>query len=136
MSFEHIAEHLNREAFSPPKRTDQFTGGMIARLLSRRGLHGPRPRTMVKAGALEPHAYWLSDLARALTLPRSTLYKWQRLGWVHSRKVAAALGRLALWADDEELKRLRQLRLYKRQWPEPRYPATLTTPKAREAGES
>jgi hypothetical protein len=61
MSFAHIAEPLNREAFSPPKRTDQFTGGMIARLLSRRGLHGPRPRPMVKAGVLEPHAYWLSD---------------------------------------------------------------------------
>jgi hypothetical protein len=105
-------------------------------LLSRRGLHGPRPRTMVKAGVLEPHEYWLSDLARELTLPRSTLYKWQRLGWVYSRKVAEALGRLALWADDEELTRLRQLRLYKRQWPAPRYPATLTTPKAREEGES
>jgi hypothetical protein len=61
MSFAHIAEHLNREAFYPPKRTDQFNGGMIARLLSRRGLHGPRPRTMVKAGVLEPHEYWLSD---------------------------------------------------------------------------
>jgi hypothetical protein len=136
MSFEHIAEPLNREAFYPPKRTDQFNGGMIARLLSRRGLHGPRPRTMVKAGVLEPHEYWLSDLARELTLPRSTLDKWQRLGWVYSRKVAEALGRLALWADDEELTRLRQLRLYKRQWPDPRYPATLTTPKAREEGES
>jgi hypothetical protein len=136
MSLEHIAEHLNREAYSPPKRTDQFNGGMIARLLSRRGLHGPRPRTMVQAGVLEPHEYWLSDLARELTLPRSTLYKWQRVGWVHSRTVAEALGRLALWADDEELERLRQLRLYKRQWPAPRYPATLTTPKAREEGES
>ena len=61
MSFEHIAEHLNREAFSPPKRADQFNGGMIARLLSRRGLHGPRPRTMGQAGVLEPHEYWLSD---------------------------------------------------------------------------
>ena len=60
MSLEHIAEHLNREAFSPPKRTHQFNGGMIARLLSRRGLHGPRPRTMVQAGGLEPHEYWLS----------------------------------------------------------------------------
>jgi hypothetical protein len=136
MSFEQIAEHLNREACYPPKRTDQFNGGMIARLLSRRGLHGPRPRTMVQVGVLEPHEYWLSDVARELTLPRSTLYTWQRLGWVYSRTVAEALGRLALWADDEELKRLRQLRLYKRQWPEPRYPATLTTPKAREEGES
>ena len=66
--------------------------------------------------------------------PRSTLYKWQRVGWVHCRKVAEAFGRLALWADDEELERLRQLRLSKRQWPDPRYPATLTTPKTREKG--
>ena len=136
MSFAHIAAHLTREAFSPPKRTDQFTGGMMARVLSRRGLHGPRPRPMGKAGVLEPHEYWLSDVARALPLPRSTLDQWQRFGWVHSRKVAEALGRLALWADDEELKRLRQLRLSTRQWPDPRYPATRTTPKAREAGAS
>ena len=134
MSFEQIAEHLNREGFSPPKRSDQFNGGMMARLLSRRGLHGPRPRAMVEASVLEPHEYWLSDLARELPLPRITLYKWQRLGWVHSRKVAEALGRLALWADDEELERLRQLRLSKRQWPAPHYPATLTTPKNREGG--
>jgi len=133
--FEQIAEHLNRAGFAPPKRADQFNGGMIARLLSHRGLHGPRPRAMVETGVLEPHEYWLSDLARELHLPRITLYKWQRLGWVHSRQAAEALGRLALWADDEELERLRQLRLYKRQWPEPRYPATLTTPKIREGGE-
>ena len=122
------------ETFYPPKRTDQFNGGMIARLLSRRGLHGPRPRVMVEAGVLEAHEYWLSDLARQLNLPRITLYKWQRLGWVHSRKVAEALGRLALWADVEEVERLRQLRLYKRQWPDPRYPAPLTTPKTRQKG--
>ena len=134
MSFAHIAAYLNREGFYPPKRTDQFNGGMIARLLSRRGLHGPRPRAMVKVGVLEPHEYWLSDLARELTLPRITLYKWQRVGWVHRRKVAEALGRLALWADDEELERLRQLRLYKRQWPDPCCAATLTTPKARQEG--
>lgn len=136
MSFAQIAEHLNGEGFYPPKRTDRFNGGMIARLLSQRGLHGPRPRAMVETGVLEADEYWLSDLARQLNLPRITLYKWQRLGWVHSRKVAEALGRLTLWADDEELERLRQLRLYKRQWPNPRYPATLTTPKPREKGET
>ena len=50
------------------------------------------------------------------------------------RKMAEALGRLPLWADDEELERLRQLRLYKRQWPDPCCAATLTTPKARQEG--
>ena len=135
LSFEQVAEHLNDEGFYPPKRTDQFNGGMIARLLSRQGLHGPRPRTMAKVDVLQSHEYWLSDLARSLSMPNATLYKWQRLGWVHSRKVADAFGRLALWADDEELERLRQLRLFKRQWPEPRYPARLTTPKTRSDGE-
>jgi hypothetical protein len=80
-------------------------------------------------GKISPSEYAIDlRLSRFTWMP--PLYKWQRFGWVHSRKVAEALGRLALWADDEELKRLRQLRLYKRQWSEPRYPATLTTPKA------
>ena len=60
-SFAQIAEHLNREGFYPPKRTERFTEEMVARLLSRRGLHGPRPRAMAEAGVLRPHEYWLAD---------------------------------------------------------------------------
>ena len=131
LSFAQMAEHLNAEGFYPPKRTDRFTGAMIARLLRRRGLHGPRPWAMVAAEVLEPHEYWLSDLARELTMPNATLYKWQRWGWVHSRNVAEASGRLALWADADELERLRRLRAYPRQWPEPRYPQALIQPKER-----
>ena len=65
-------------------------------------------------------------------MPIATLHKWQRLGWVHSRKVTVASGRWALWADADELERLRHLRAYQRKWPEPRYPPTLTTPKRRD----
>ena len=61
MRVAQIAEPRNRAGFYPPKRRDHFTGGMIARLLRRRGLHGPRPRAMGEAGVLEPHEYWLSD---------------------------------------------------------------------------
>jgi hypothetical protein len=43
-----------------------------------------------------------------------------------------ASGRWALWADADELERLRQLRAYQRKWPEPRYPQALTTPKRRD----
>jgi DNA invertase Pin-like site-specific DNA recombinase len=135
ISFEQIAVHLNREGFYPPKRVDRFSGAMVAGLLSRRGLHGPRPRVMVEAGVLKPHEYWLTDLARELTMPIATLHKWQRCGWVHSRKVSVAAGRWAIWADDEERLRLKRLRAYKRKWPEPHYPEALTTPKAREEGE-
>jgi Recombinase/Recombinase zinc beta ribbon domain len=130
-SFATIAEHLNLEGFYPPKRTERFTGETVARLLSRRGLHGPRPRAMVDASVLRPEEYWLADLARELTMPIATLHKWQRVGWVHSRKVAVAAGRWAIWADADELQRLRQLRAYQRKWPEPRYPPALTTPTCR-----
>jgi DNA invertase Pin-like site-specific DNA recombinase len=131
-SFVQIAEQLNREGFYPPKRTDHFTGETVARLLRRRGLHGPRPRTMVDASVLRAHEYWLADLAREVPMPIATLHKWQRLGWVHSRKVPVASGYWAIWADADELERLRQLRAYQRKWPEPRYPQTLITPKRRD----
>jgi hypothetical protein len=84
---------------------------------------------MVEGNVLQPHEYWLADLARELHMPIATLHKWQRLGWVHSRKVPVASGRWAIWADTDELERLRQLRAYRRKWPEPRYPQALTTPK-------
>ncbi len=84
---------------------------------------------MAESELLEEHEYWLTDLARKLAIPVATLHKWQRVGWVHSRKVQVAGGRWALWADDYEVSRLKRLRSYRRQWPNPRYPEELTTPK-------
>ena len=60
-SLAQIAEHLHREGFFPPKRTEHFTGEMVARLRSRRGLHGPRPRAMSATSVLGPQEYWLAD---------------------------------------------------------------------------
>ena len=131
-SFAQIAEPVNREGFSPPKRTERFTGETVARVLSRRGLHGPRPRAMANVSVLRPHEYWLADLAREGPMPIATLHKWQRLGWVHSRMVPVASGRWAIGADANELERLRQLRAYQRKWPEPRSPQALTTPQRRD----
>ena len=60
-SFAPIAEHLHRDGFSPPKRTERFPGETVARLLSRRGWQGPRPRAMAPVSVLRPHEYWLAD---------------------------------------------------------------------------
>jgi hypothetical protein len=128
-SLSATAEHLNQEGFYPPKRTDHFTSQMIGRLLRDRRPAVRRPRAMSDPTLLEEHEHWLPDLARQLGVPVATMHKWQRLGWVQSRKVDVAGGRWALWADDDELKRMRRIRRYKRAWPEPRYPAELTTPK-------
>jgi hypothetical protein len=130
-NFVHIAAYLNREGFSPPKRTQRFTGSIVARLLRQRGLHGLRPRAQGEMTVLPLHEYWLTEVARRVKMPIATLHKWQRLGWVHSRKVAVAGGRWAIWADLSELERLRRLRAYKRKWPESHYPRELPTPKPR-----
>jgi hypothetical protein len=79
-SFAQIAERLNCDGLYPPKRTDRFRGSMVARWLSLRGLHGPRPRPMVDTAVLQPYEYWWTDVARTMNMPTATVHKWQRLG--------------------------------------------------------
>jgi hypothetical protein len=61
-------------------------------------------------------------------MPIATLHRWQRVGWITSRKVTAAGGRWAIYADADELLRLRRLRDSPRGWPQP-YPTERITPK-------
>jgi len=86
---------------------------------------------MSSTSLLEDNEYWLTDFARHMQIPVSTIHKWQRVGWLHSRKVDVAGGRWAIWADASEEARLRSLRRFKRRWPHPLYPKELTTPKPR-----
>ena len=71
--------------------------------------------------------WWLADLAAELSMPIATLHRWQRVGWVTSRKVTAAGGRWAIHADAQERDRLCRLRDCPRGWPQP-YPTELITP--------
>jgi DNA invertase Pin-like site-specific DNA recombinase/uncharacterized protein YndB with AHSA1/START domain/DNA-binding transcriptional MerR regulator len=133
-SMAQIAACLNREGFAPPKRTTRFTAQMITRLLTQHYRQSPH-RAATGQTALGPQEYWLTEVARQLNIPVATLHKWKRVGWVRSRKVPVTGGRVAIWADEDELERLRRLHAYRRQWPEPHYPRALTTPKPR-TGES
>jgi hypothetical protein len=76
---------------------------------------------------LQANEWWLANLASELSMPIATLHRWQRVGWVNSRKVTVAAGRWAIYADADELNRLRQLRDAPRSWPQP-YSDKLTTP--------
>jgi DNA-binding transcriptional MerR regulator len=134
-SVAQIAACLNQEGFAPPKRTTRFTAKMITRLLTQHRRQRPGRAATGQTTALSPQEYWLTEVARQLNIPVATLHKWKRVGWVRWRKVAVPGGRVAIWADEDELERLRQLHAYKRQWPEPHYPKMLTTPKPR-TGES
>jgi DNA invertase Pin-like site-specific DNA recombinase len=118
-----IADCLNQEGFSPPKRCGAFYPELVHQLLCRRGLANERNYD----GQLGPYEWWLRDLAREVPMSADKLADWARRGWLHSRKTPAQ--RLwVLWADKQELKRLRKLvALSHRGVVE--YPSELTTPK-------
>lgn len=128
-SLSEIATALNGEGFHPPKRSPSFTKEILSRFLRERGVRtGVLPRSVTNEHHLEANEWWLADLAATVSMPLATLHRWQRVGWVTSRKVAAAGGRWAIYADADELLRLCCLRDAPRGWPQP-YPTELITPK-------
>lgn len=126
-----IAAELNREGWRPPKRRTTFNGPMVRALLSRCTTPGPRPRSADAASLLRPHEWWFGDLARRLEMPHPTLYSWLRRGWVHARQLPGAQGRWILWADAEELDRLKRLRTCPHTWCDQPLFHQLTRPKSR-----
>jgi DNA invertase Pin-like site-specific DNA recombinase len=127
-----IAKKLNDEGFHPPKRSQRFTKGIVSHFLRERGIYtGPLPRSVGSGHLLSGHEWWLADLAAELQMPIATLHRWQRVGWLTSRKIVAAGGRWAIDADADELLRLRRLRDSPRGWPQA-YPKELITPKLKE----
>jgi DNA invertase Pin-like site-specific DNA recombinase len=124
-----IAATLNADGFHPPKRSRKFTPAILSCFLRERGVRiGPLPRGVSDNGRLEADEWWLADLAAKLAMPIATLHRWQRVGWVTSRKVTEAGGRWAIYGDADELVRLHRLRNAPRGWPQP-YPTELITPK-------
>jgi DNA invertase Pin-like site-specific DNA recombinase len=72
--------------------------------------------------------YWrLSELAQHLGINPATLSTWRRRGWVHAERAGQ---RWNLWADADELTRLRQLTEHARNGLQ-QTPRHLTTPKER-----
>lgn len=131
LSLAQMAECLNAEGYRPPKRTSRFTKQMLTRLLSQTTPAGSRPQSMLSPGLLQDHEWWLSDLARELNMPAATLTRWRQVGWVLARKIPVAGGRWAIWADADELYRLRQLRTCPRGWAEEKRFRELTIPKTK-----
>lgn len=123
-----IATTLNAEGFRPPKRSLCFTKGILSGFLRERGVRtGSRPTSVTNEHHLAVDEWWLADLAAKLSMPIATLHRWQRVGWVTSRKVTAAGARWAIYADANEMVRLRRLRDSPRGWPQA-YPRELITP--------
>ena len=124
-----IASMLNQEGFKPPKRRSTYNATMVRQLLSRNLPTREQAKTAENIIPLNSDEWLLTDLAHELQMPTTTLHSWLRRGWVEARKLDDQRGHWVLWADVDEIARLRQLRTTKQGWPDRPYPESLTKPK-------
>jgi hypothetical protein len=125
-----IAAMLNAEGFHPPKTGRGFTAKNIRELLGRRGLIGSERE---HDELLHEHEWWLMDLARELKMSHLKLREWAKRRWVHARRTPVQRYWI-LWADRDELRRLRQL-LADSQRGVNTYSSKLKTPKKRKSAD-
>jgi DNA invertase Pin-like site-specific DNA recombinase len=124
-----MAARLNAEGFRPPKRVARFTADMAGRLLSQLGLQRRPPHGSTVG--LGPDEYRPAGLARRVGLCRDTVRRWLRAGWLTVRRDAD--GHHVIWADADELRRLRELHDLPRTWANKTRLAELKKPKPRPA---
>src|SRR5438046_1018190 len=113
-----------------------MTAAMVQNLSLR--LHAnPMPKRKLDRRLLRPHEWTLQRLAQKLKVKPNTLLRWCRVGWVQTRRLSGATCRWLVWADADELNRLRRLRDCRLNMSSnERYPRELTTPKPRPPDET
>jgi len=120
-----MADKLNKEGFSPPRRSGPFYEELVRQLLCRQGISNEK----TCLPSLAPHEWWLPDLARELKMPAGKLRGWIERGWLHGRQTPAQ-HLWIVWADRDELRRLRKL-VARSHRGVTSQPQNLTTPKKR-----
>ena len=120
-----IAARLNSEGFVPPRRRGAFTAGTIGSLVRDLGLVGE----LFRDDLVGQDEWWIPDLARKLGVIAQKVHYWVKQGWVHSRRTPSGK-HLIIWADKDEIRRLRQLAGRKNSWIAARHPE-LVIPKDR-----
>jgi Recombinase zinc beta ribbon domain/Recombinase len=104
MTIKELAAQLTREAYRTPRTQKGYTPTSVRQLLCRRGLTGGA----VGREQLESGEWWMPDLAQKLGTSYDRLRDWALHGKVRARRVQAG-GPWVVWADGQELKRLRKL---------------------------
>ena len=99
-----IAAQLNAEGFAPPRRCGVFTEDGVGNLMKKLGLVGE----LFRDDLLQQHERWIPDLARELGIIQQTIHYWIKQGWIHSRRTPSGK-HLIVWADKDEMRRLKQL---------------------------
>jgi DNA invertase Pin-like site-specific DNA recombinase len=99
-----IAAQLNAEGFVPPHRRGGFSELGVGALMRDLGLVGDYYRDDL----LKKNEWRIPDLARRLGVIQQTIHYWIKQGWIHSRRTPTGK-HLIVWADKEEIRRLKQM---------------------------
>ena len=122
---DQIAAKLNAEGFVPPYRRGVFTKSGVGKLARELGLVGECFRDEL----LQENEWWIPDLAQQVAVIPQKLHHWVRQGWVDYRRTPS--GRhIIVWADKEEIRRLKKMAKVKNTWLRVSHPH-LITPKPR-----
>jgi DNA invertase Pin-like site-specific DNA recombinase len=121
-----IAERLNAEGFRPPRQRRTFNAAGVRQLFSRLG-QGPRPE-----GDLGENEWLITDLAAALAISERTLHTWIHRAWIQARRSPVRAAPWIVWADADEIVRLKRLRDIPRDRRHEREVAELKKPKDRQ----
>ncbi len=119
-----IAAILTTEGFSTPRLRGPYDREQVWQLMYRYGLITKRDH-----GKLSKDEWWLPTLASELRLSRRKLRDWAIRKWCHARQTLTR-GLWIVWADRQELDRLRRLKALSERG-KTGYPTQLTTPKKR-----
>lgn len=120
-----IAEQLAEEGFVMPRSRQPLTREMVIHRLRDLGLNNGR----TKVEAMAAHEWRINVLAKKLRMPMRKLGGWIIRGWLNVRWSVSKHYRI-VWADDEELARLRQFKRQSKLGVNT-HPPELTTPKQR-----
>jgi Resolvase, N terminal domain/Recombinase zinc beta ribbon domain/Recombinase len=120
-----IAARLNAEGFVPPHRRGGFTELGVGALMRDLGLVGEFFRDEL----LEENDWRIPDLAEHLGVIPQKIHRWVQQGWIHSRRTPSGKHHI-VWADKDELRRLKQMARVKNSWLRVSHPH-LITPKRR-----
>ncbi|QDV83194.1 Recombinase [Stieleria magnilauensis] len=120
-----IAAQLNEEGFRTARRRGKFTTQNVGDLIRRLNLRGE----LFRDGMLGKDEWWIPDLADKLGVIQQKVHYWARQGWVHSRRTPTGKHWI-VWADREELRRLRKLKKLHGSYIAKNHPV-LVTPKDR-----
>jgi DNA invertase Pin-like site-specific DNA recombinase len=119
-----IAEQLNKDGFVPPRRRGVFTYQNVGELIRNIGLQGELFQDVLRA-----NEWWIPDLSTKLGVIQQRVHYWAKQGWVHYRKTPSNKHWI-VWADKEELRRLRKLCKTRGSYTAKNHPE-LVTPKPR-----